>query len=140
MERGRRIAFDYGDVRIGVAVCDAEAILVSPLAVLNTKDRNLFQRIKDIFEEINPVTIFVGLPVSMSGIESESSEKARIFARQLEELSPCRVVLVDERLSTVNAQSKARAAGKSTRDTKNLIDALGAVEILERGLSCERAQ
>jgi RNase H-fold protein (predicted Holliday junction resolvase) len=47
---------------------------------------------------------------------------------------------VDERLSTVNAQTKARAAGKSTRDTKNLIDAFAAVEILERGLSRERAQ
>jgi putative Holliday junction resolvase len=140
MERGRRIAFDYGDVRIGVAVSDPDAILISPLAVLNTKDKKLFQRIKDIFEEFNPVTIFVGLPVSMSGIESESSEKARMFAQQLEDLSSCRVVLVDERLSTVNAQTKARAAGKSTRDTKNSIDALAAVEILERGLSHERAQ
>lgn len=140
MERGRRIAFDYGDVRIGVAVCDAEAILVSPLAVLNTKDKDLLEKIEVIFAENSPTTIFVGLPVNMSGSESESSEKARIFARQLEELSHVRVVLVDERLSTVNAQTKARAAGKSTRDTKNLIDAFAAVEILERGLSHERAQ
>jgi putative Holliday junction resolvase len=140
MERGRRIAFDYGDVRIGVAVCDPDAILISPLAVLNTKDKDLLEKIEEIFTENRPITIFIGLPVNMSGSESESSEKARVFARQIEELSHSRVVLVDERLSTVSAQNKARAAGKSIRDTKNLIDAFAAVEILESGLRRERAQ
>lgn len=140
MERGRRVAFDFGDVRIGVAVCDADAILASPLAVLNSSDKNLFNKIMTMMEEIEPIRIFVGLPVNMSGSESESTEKARGFAKKLEQLTKIPVLLVDERLSTVSAQSKARESGKTARETKDLIDALAAVEILESGLNHERSQ
>ena len=140
MERGRRIAFDYGDARIGVAVCDSDAILSSPLAVLKSTDKSLFEKILRLLEEIEPVTIFVGLPVNMSGSESISAEKARTFAKELQQVTKTRIVLIDERLSTVNAQSKAKASGKTIGETKELIDALAAVEILESGLSHERAQ
>lgn len=140
MERGRRVAFDFGDVRIGVAVCDADAILASPLAVLNSSDKNLFNKIMAMMEEIEPIRIFVGLPVNMSGSESESAEKARGFAKKLEQLTKIPILLVDERLSTVSAQSKARESGKTARETKDLIDALAAVEILESGLNHERSQ
>lgn len=139
MERGRRVAFDFGDVRIGVAVCDADAILASPLAVLNSSDKNLFNKIMTMMEEIEPIRIFVGLPVNMSGSESESAEKARGFAKQLEQITKIPILLVDERLSTVSAQSKARESGKTARETKDLIDALAAVEILESGLNHERS-
>ena len=43
MQRGRRIAFDYGDIRIGVAVCDPDGIISSPLAVLATEKKNLLK-------------------------------------------------------------------------------------------------
>jgi putative Holliday junction resolvase len=47
------------------------------------------------------------------------------------------VVFVDERLSTVDAARKLREAGKSSRDSKSLIDSMAAVAILESGLSRE---
>jgi putative Holliday junction resolvase len=139
MQRGRRIAFDYGDIRIGVAVCDPDGIISSPLAVLRAEDKNLRSEIQSLIAEYEPVQIFIGLPKQLSGAESSSAEKARTFGAMLAELSNIEIVYVDERLSTVSAQSKLREAGKSTRESKELIDAMAAVEILELGLQSARS-
>jgi len=139
MQRGRRIAFDYGDIRIGVAVCDPDGIISSPLAVLRAEDRNLRNEIQAFIAEYEPVQIFIGLPKQLSGVESSSAAKARIFGAMLAELSDIEIVYIDERLSTVSAQSKLREAGKSTRESKELIDAMAAVEILELGLQSARS-
>ena len=66
-QRGRRIAFDYGDVRTGVALCDPDGILSSPLCVLESKDKNFLEKISSLISEHEPIRIFVGLPVNMSG-------------------------------------------------------------------------
>jgi putative Holliday junction resolvase len=139
MQRGRRIAFDYGDIRIGVAVCDPDGIISSPLAVLRAEDKNLRSEIQSFIAEYKPVQIFIGLPKQLSGVESSSAEKARTFGAMLAELSNIEIVYIDERLSTVSAQSKLREAGKSTRESKELIDAMAAVEILELGLQSARS-
>ena len=139
MQRGRRIAFDYGDIRIGVAVCDPDGIISSPLAVLRAEDKNLRSEIQSFIAEYEPVQIFIGLPKQLSGAESSSAEKARTFGAMLAELSNIEIVYIDERLSTVSAQSKLREAGKSTRESKELIDAMAAVEILELGLQSARS-
>ena len=139
MQRGRRIAFDYGDIRIGVAVCDPDGIISSPLAVLRAEDRNLRSEIQSLIAEYEPVQIFIGLPKQLSGVESSSAEKARNFGAMIAELTSIEIVYIDERLSTVSAQSKLREAGKSTRESKELIDAMAAVEILELGLQSARS-
>jgi putative Holliday junction resolvase len=139
MQRGRRIAFDYGDIRIGVAVCDPDGIISSPLAVLRAEDKNLRSDIQSFIAEYEPVQIFIGLPKQLSGVESSSAEKARTFGAMLAELSNIEIIYIDERLSTVSAQSKLREAGKSTRESKELIDAMAAVEILELGLQSARS-
>ena len=139
MQRGRRIAFDYGDARIGVAVCDPDGIISSPLGVLRSKDQKLQSEIEKIVAEYEPVQIFVGLPKQLSGVESSSAEKARNFGAMIAELTSTEIVYIDERLSTVSAQSKLREAGKSTRESKELIDAMAAVEILELGLQNARS-
>ena len=139
MQRGRRIAFDYGDVRIGVAVCDPDGIISSPLTVLATENRSLASEIQAIFVEYEPIQIFVGLPKHLSGAESASAEKARVFGTSLGELTDAEITFIDERLSTVSAQAKLREAGKSTRESKDLIDAMAAVEILELGLQRARS-
>jgi len=76
MQRGRRIAFDYGDVRIGVATSDADSIICSPLITLKATDKSLLIRISEIFEEIQPVQIFVGKPALLSGKDGIATEKA----------------------------------------------------------------
>ena len=138
MQRGRRIAFDYGDIRIGVAVCDPDGIISSPLAVLAT-EKNLASEIQTIFAEYEPVQIFIGLPKQLSGVESVSAEKARSFGALLAEFTDVEIIYIDERLSTVSAQSKLREAGKSAKESKELIDAMAAVEILELGLQSARS-
>jgi putative Holliday junction resolvase len=135
--RGRRIAFDYGDVRIGVAVCDPDGILSSPLPALKSQDGALLDLIKDLIDEYAPIKFYVGLPVNMSGTQGESAEKARDFADSLTDNFGIEVTFIDERLSTVSAQRKLKEAGLSSRDSKEFIDSMSAVAILEQGLLSE---
>ena len=132
--RGRRIAFDYGDVRIGVAICDPDGILSSPLPALKSQDRELLVFIKELIDEYEPIKFYVGLPINMSGTQGESAQKAKAFAELLTESFEIDVEFIDERLSTVSAQRKLKEAGLSTRDSKDLIDSMAAVSILEQGL------
>ena len=136
--RGRRIAFDFGDVRIGVAVCDADAILSTPLVPLRNSDPKLFLKIEELINEYEPVLFFVGLPLNMSGASGDSAEKATAFGSELSERFTIPVIFIDERLSTVTAQRKLKEAGVSTRESKELIDSMAAVAILEQGLISDR--
>jgi putative Holliday junction resolvase len=134
---GRRLAFDYGDVRIGVAICDMDGILSSPLEPLNSKHPALMNQVRDLVTEYEPVRIYVGEPLNLSGESSASSAKASAFAEQLRTSFDCDVVMIDERLTTVSASALLTQAGVSTRDQKKLIDSVAAVAILESGLALE---
>ncbi len=138
MQRGRRIAFDYGDVRIGVAVSDADSILSSPLTTLKSSDKALLKSISTIFEEIDPVQIFVGKPALLSGADGSASEKAVAFAKQLAELTQAEIVMIDERMSTVSAARNLREAGKNAKDSKGSIDMAAAVAILDFGIELQK--
>ncbi len=135
--RGRRIAFDYGDVRIGLAVCDPDGILSSPLPAIRTGDPKLFASIERVLDEHQPVAIYIGLPLNMSGKSGDSAEKARVFGEEISNRFKIPVHFIDERLSTVSAQRKLKDAGVSSRDSKELIDSMAAVSILEQGLLSE---
>jgi putative Holliday junction resolvase len=132
--RGRRLAFDYGDTRIGVAVCDADGILATPLPYIENKVQTLSTVLASLFSEYEPVQIFVGLPITMSGASGEAVGKVRDFAKKLESDFDGEIIFVDERLSTVSAQRKLKDAGVSSKESKSLIDSMSAVAILEQGL------
>jgi putative Holliday junction resolvase len=136
--RGRRIAFDYGDVRIGVAISDPDAILATPLTVLLAQSPHLISELTEIFSEYEPVSVFIGEPRHMSGQSGDSVAKAKAFGDLLTETFGISVTYVDERLSSVSAQKKLRDAGVNTRDSKKMIDAMAAVAILEQGLAIEK--
>ena len=138
MQRGRRIAFDYGDVRIGVAVSDPDSILSSPLTTLRSDSKSLSKEILAIFEEIEPVQIFVGKPALLSGNSGAASEKAEDFAQSLTALTDVEIVMVDERMSTVSAARNLREAGKNARDSKSSIDMAAAVAILDFGIDIQK--
>ena len=138
MQRGRRIAFDYGDVRIGVAVSDPDSILSSPLTTLRSDSKNLSKEILAIFEEIEPVQIFVGKPSLLSGSSGAASDKAENFAQSLSALTDVEIVMVDERMSTVSAARNLREAGKNARDSKSSIDMAAAVAILDFGIEIQK--
>jgi putative Holliday junction resolvase len=138
MQRGRRIAFDYGDVRIGVAVSDPDSILSSPLTTLKATDKNLIEQISAIFLEIEPVAIYVGRPALLSGNDGISVEKAAGFASVLSTVTEVPVEMIDERMSTVSAARNLREAGRNAKDSKNEIDMAAAVAILEFAIEIEK--
>ena len=138
MKRGRRIAFDYGDVRIGVAVSDPDSILSSPLTTLKATDKNLNQLISVLISEIEPVAIYVGRPALLSGEAGAASEKAAKFAAELAAITTIPIEMIDERMSTISAARNLRDAGRSAKDSKESIDMVAAVAILEFAIEIEK--
>ena len=138
MLRGRRIAFDYGDVRIGVAVSDPDSILSSPLTTLKATDKNLSSQISQIITEIEPVTIYVGRPSLLSGNDGVATEKATEFASLLRTITQVPIELIDERMSTISAARNLREAGRSAKESKDAIDMAAAVAILEFAIDIEK--
>ena len=140
MQRGRRIAFDYGDVRIGVAVCDPDGILATPVSTLVRSDIKLKEQILQILAEYEPIHIYVGKPSHMDGRESESAIKSTNFAKMLREVTSCPVTMIDERLSTVTATRNMRDSGVKSKDARASIDQAAAVAILNFALEIEKKQ
>jgi putative Holliday junction resolvase len=138
MQRGRRIAFDYGDVRIGVAVCDPDSILSSPLTTLKTTDKTLVKQISEILADIEPVTIYVGRPALLSGNDGAATEKANTFVALLRTISEVPIEMIDERMSTISAARNLRDAGRNSKDSKNSIDMAAAVAILDFAIEIEK--
>ncbi len=137
MIRGRRIAFDYGLARIGVAICDPDGILATPLPFLDARHPKLSRNIAALLTEYEPVTIFIGRPKHLSGADGEAVSLVEDFGKELSTISDLPIIFVDERLSTVDAARKLQAAGKSAKESKLLIDSMAAVSILESGLAYE---
>ena len=140
MRRGRRIAVDVGQARIGVASCDPDGLLATPVETVPGKDAPAARRrIRAIIEEYEPIEVVVGLPRSLSGGEGPAAAIARAFATALAELvAPVPVRLVDERMSTVSASRGLRASGVNSRKGRAVVDQAAAVVILQSALETER--
>ena len=138
MQRGRRIAFDYGDVRIGVAVSDPDSILSSPLITLKAADKNLTSEIVQILADIEPVAIYVGRPSLLSGNDGAATDKVVRFVSLLATITSVPVQLIDERMSTISAARNLREAGRNAKESKNAIDMAAAVAILDFAIDIER--
>ncbi len=138
MKRGRRIAFDYGDVRIGVAVSDPDSILSSPLITLKSTDKRLVKQISQILSDIEPVAIYVGRPALLSGLDGSATEKASEFVALLATLTQVQIEMIDERMSTTSAARSLRDAGRNAKESKDAIDMAAAVAILDFALDIEK--
>lgn len=138
MQRGRRIAFDYGAVRIGVAVSDPDSILSSPLTTLRATEKNLCSQISQIFVEVEPVTIYVGRPAHLSGNDGVATEKSNAFVQLLRSLTEVPIEMIDERMSTISAARNLRDAGRNAKESKEAIDMAAAVAILDFAIDIEK--
>ena len=136
MRTGRRVCFDPGSVRIGVAVSDVDGLVASPRAAVSAHDESALRVVVD---EIAPIEIVVGLPVGLDGREGAAASRAREFAAQVSQETAIPVRLVDERLSTVQAQRGLHAQGRSVRQSRDMIDSASAVVVLQHALDTERA-
>ena len=141
LRSGRRLAVDVGKARIGVAISDVHAILASPLAtVARTSDIQIC--VAEILEvasnEGELLEIYVGIPINLKGLATESTEDELIFAEALAASTDAKVLLIDERLTTSMANSQLLQLGKSQKSARSTIDQMAAVAILEYALSVEK--
>lgn len=135
---GRRIAFDFGMARVGVAYSTPDGLFCSPLTTL-TNDQQLLENAFSLLSEQQPIEVYVGLPLNLQGLHTASTAGAIDFAQALERSSAIPVRLLDERLTTRGAQAQLLASGKNTRNSKTLIDAAAATLILESAIAFEKA-
>jgi putative Holliday junction resolvase len=140
--RGVRIGVDVGKVRIGVARTDPDGLIATPVETVaragDTGDD--LRAILGYAADLDAVEIVVGLPLSLSGSDTASTGDARGFAARLAKAgAPIPVRLVDERLSTVTAQSVLRASGRSAKKQRSVIDQVAAVIIVQHAIDLERS-
>lgn len=141
MRSGVRIGIDVGKVRIGVARSDNHGMLATPVETLARDGAGASDvaRIADVVAELDAIEVVVGLPLALSGARTASTDDAVGFAEALATRLSVPVRLVDERLSTVSAQSALRASGRTARTQRPVVDQVAATIILQHALDTERA-
>jgi putative Holliday junction resolvase len=130
----RVLALDHGRARTGVAVSDPTGTLASPLPAIARVDSPAGRaRLEALIAELAPERILVGEPTLLSGARGEQARAARAFAERLRARVAPPVELVDERLSTVEAERRGREGGARAD-----IDSLAACVLLESYLAARR--
>ncbi|ANW67710.1 Holliday junction DNA helicase RuvA [Mycobacterium sp. djl-10] len=138
--RGRRLGVDVGTVRIGVATCDPDGILATPVeTVRREKSGRHLRRLRQLVSEYEAVEVIVGLPRTLADRAGSSALDAIDIADRLaERIAPVPVRLADERLTTVTAQRSLREAGITARSQRAVVDQAAAVAILQGWLDQRR--
>jgi putative Holliday junction resolvase len=133
------LAFDFGQRRIGVACGDSVSRGARPLAgIANGAAGPHWTEVDSLIRDWRPALIVVGLPYNVDGSEGAMSGRVRGFAAELGRRSALPVHLVDERYSSLEAQTRLKSARESglrrRRVAKADVDAEAACVILERWL------
>lgn len=138
MQTGRRVALDVGKARIGLAISDRHSILASPQEAEPRTETSAAKIVARIKQHSDVVAIYVGLPVNLKSLTTESTKDCVAFAREIQQLLDIEVRLVDERFSTKIASQKLSTAGKNTRQQREIIDSEAASVILESAIEFEK--
>lgn len=136
--RGIRLGIDVGKARVGVSRCDPDGMLAVPVETIPRSETSV-DRIVALVAEWDPIEIVVGLPVNMRGEETLSTVDAREFAASVRSKSARPVRMVDERLSTVSAHAALRSSGRSQRNSRNIVDQVAAVVLLQHAVDTEKS-
>lgn len=129
---GTLIAFDFGTRSIGVAVGQRITGTARPLQALKAQDGTPdWIAVERLLKEWQPETVIVGLPLNMDGTEQPLTVRARKFANKLHGRFGVKIMLHDERLSTVEARAGLFEQGGYRALNKGRIDSTSAVVILE---------
>lgn len=132
IKNGYVMAFDFGEKRIGVAGGASALGLAMPLALIEDDANNLrFQQIATLIAEWQPKLLVVGLPMSMQGEAHKLTHLCKKFARRLNGRFNLPVMLVDERLSSIEASQFLSENGIRGRKQKPLLDQVAAQIILQ---------
>lgn len=134
----RALAVDFGEVRVGMAVSDETGTLASPLPTLKRRrgKRPPLKAMEEVARSHEVEAVVFGLPLELDGSESDWTREVRAVARALGERLQLPVHLVDERMTSVEAERRVRSSGhsKARREEKSRVDGGAAALILQRWL------
>jgi putative Holliday junction resolvase len=144
--RGVRLGVDVGQVRVGVARSDPDAILATPLITLardlGAADEAVPTDIAELARLVTlheAVEVVVGLPVNLAGWHGPAAIHATAYAKRLaQSIAPVPVSMADERMSTVVASRRLSERGVRGRRKRAVVDQAAAVEILQSWLDAQR--
>lgn len=125
------IGVDPGQSRVGIALGQGTLAL----ALQSIERANAVSTINDLVIQKKAERLYVGLPLSLSGVTTQSTQSAVDLAKELQAVTPVPIFLVDERLTTVASTRSATAIGKSTKESREYIDAEAARLIVESAIS-----
>lgn len=128
----KAMGIDYGEARIGVALSDLLKMLASPYTTYqNTHTDDDYQFFLNLIKNEKVDTLVVGLPYNMQGEEQEIAIKARNFAQKLASLSGCKLVMVDERMTSLVAEDILKQKYRDWKERKKHLDEVSAMVILQ---------
>jgi putative Holliday junction resolvase len=133
----RAMSIDVGKRRIGLAISDATRTLARPLKTLEIVDaedgvRRVVAEITRLADEEDGLsTIVVGLPVRLDGSANEQTSRVTEFVSTLRQRTLVPIITIDERLSSVEAESRMAIGTKDWRERKKTLDAAAAAVILQ---------
>ena len=132
----RKMSLDVGTRTIGIAVSDLLGMIANGVETIKrTTEERDYARIAELIKEHEVDTLVVGYPKNMNGTIGERAQACEAMAQRLGELfSSCKVVLWDERLSTVAAEKVLVDADMRRKKRKQVIDMMAAVVILQNYL------
>lgn len=140
LPRGRLLALDVGDRRVGVAVSEESGLLARPLTVFERGARTAdWERIQHLAREQRAVGLIVGYPLNDDGSVGPQAQQTARYTRRLAQAVDLPVMLWDERLSTFEAQERMHAIGKRGRRAPG-VDAVAAAVILQSYLDDANAK
>lgn len=131
----RILGLDYGSVTVGVAVSDAMLMTAQGIEVIRRKSDNKLRqtlaRIEELIREYDVDRIVLGYPKNMDNSIGVRAEKSEEFAQMLERRTGLKVILWDERLTTVAAHQVLNEGNVSLKKKMQVVDKLAAVFILQ---------
>jgi putative Holliday junction resolvase len=135
---GPVLAVDFGTVRLGLAVSDADGDFAFPIDALESRGRKRdLQALAELIEERGVKQLVVGLPIHLDGRSGETTEAARNFARELGKKTGLAPELLDERWTSLEAERALREGAPSKRRKKGAVDSAAAAILLRTFLARE---
>ncbi len=134
----RILGIDYGERRIGVAVCDELGMTAQGVATITRKNREAdLGALADLVKRYNVERIVIGYPLRLDGSEGIQCEKINRFTRRLEARLSLPVTRWDETLSTCEAQELLRQGGVPLEKRRGIVDRIAASIILQGYLDAQ---
>lgn len=135
---GTVLAFDYGEKRIGVAVGESLLKSAHPLTVIHAHANDeRFAAIAALIDEWQPVQLVVGMPGTADGSPHALAARCTRFGNRLHGRFGLPVAFADERLSSADAATRLREAGRDAKSAKAHLDAVAAQVILQTHFDSE---